>query len=46
MVRSATPSERFAMVEQLTRDVWAMAGLEIPDYERRDAPGRIIRRAS
>ena len=43
-VESGTPSERIAMVHQLTLDAWAMAGLPIPDYRRDAAPGRIVRR--
>jgi hypothetical protein len=44
VVDAGTPSERIAMVHQLTLDAWAMAGQPIPDYPRSEAPGRILRR--
>lgn len=40
---TTTASERLGMVWQLTRDAWAMAGREIPDYPRREMPIRVRR---
>jgi hypothetical protein len=37
-------SERIAMVWQLTLDAWAMMGAAIPDYERSQMPGKVVRR--
>ena len=38
------PADCVAMVWQLTLDAWASSGQPIPDYERRRAPGTIVRR--
>ena len=38
-----TPGERMMMVEQMTNDAWASAGLPMPQYSRREMPVRIIR---
>lgn len=38
-----SPEERIAMVWALTVDAWALAGLPMPDYERADAPVRVVR---
>ena len=40
---ASTPGERLAMVWRLTLDAWAFSGRAIPDYERKDAPGRVLR---
>ena len=40
---STTPLERVSMVWRLTMDAWASAGKPIPDYDRANMPGRIIR---
>ena len=44
VITGSTPSELFAMVEQLTRDAWAMAGRSMPETARAELPGRLIRR--
>jgi len=44
-ITGATPSELFAMVEQLTSDAWAMSGRAIADIPRSQLPGRVVRRA-
>lgn len=41
----STPGERLAMVWRLTLDAWAFAGRPLPDYERSEAPGRVLRLA-
>lgn len=41
---SLTPSERFALVWQLTREAWAWRAAEIPRYTRAEIPGKVIRR--
>lgn len=38
-----TPSERVAMVWSITLDAWASSGRELPRYDRRRAPGRMLR---
>ena len=38
----STASDRLAMMWELVVQSWAMAGRTIPDYERRDAPVRIV----
>jgi hypothetical protein len=43
IVRHGTPAERVAMVWQITLDVWASSGRELPEYTRATMPGRIIR---
>jgi len=40
---STTVSERFAMMWELAERAWLLTGREFPDYERADAPGRVIR---
>lgn len=39
-----TAGERMMMVEQMTNDAWASAGLPLPQYSRREMPVRIIRK--
>jgi hypothetical protein len=41
---STTAEERLAMVWPLTLEAWSLAGLPIPDYDRRNAPVRVVRR--
>ena len=36
-------TERLAMVWPLTLVSWALAGREIPDYERENTPGTLLR---
>ena len=38
-----TPSERVAMVHQVTMDAWAMSGKPWPSYDRSRIPGRLVR---
>lgn len=40
-----TPGELIGLVRELTLAAWAMRGEPIPDYDRRDAPGRVLRRS-
>ena len=40
---TTTAEERIAMVWQVTRDAWELAGRKIPDYPRSEAPVRIVR---
>ena len=40
---TSTVDERVALVRQLTREQWAISGLEIPTYTRSEMPGRVIR---
>ena len=40
---TTTAEERIAMVWPLTVEAWRVAGLEIPTYERSEAPIRIVR---
>jgi hypothetical protein len=35
---ATTPSLRVALVATLTREAWTLAGLELPAYDRCDAP--------
>lgn len=42
-VLDGPPGELIAMVRQLTLQAWAMAGKPIPDYDRANMPGRVIR---
>jgi hypothetical protein len=39
-----TAEERMAMMWQLTQEAWAIAGREIPDYERSDIPIKLLKR--
>jgi hypothetical protein len=35
---TTTPSERLAMVWDLSREAWALTGLPVPNYERHQIP--------
>jgi hypothetical protein len=39
---TTTAAERLAMVWELTLDAWELAGREIPNYPREEAPIRIV----
>ena len=39
---TTTPSERLAMVWDLSREAWALTGLPVPTYERHEIPVRMI----
>ena len=39
---TTTAEERVAMIWRLTLDAWAMAGRSIPQYQRDQAPIRIV----
>jgi hypothetical protein len=41
---STTPEERVLMVDFLTRQAWAVSGLPVPQYSRREMPGRVVGR--
>lgn len=43
VLEGVAPAECVAMVWQLTLDAWASSGRRIPDYERTESPGRIVR---
>jgi len=38
-----TPTERLAMMWELSRQAWVLSGLPLPDYPRNRAPGRVVR---
>lgn len=40
---TTTAEERLAMMGPLAVEAWRLAGIPIPDYERKDAPTRLIR---
>ena len=40
---STTAEERLAMMWQLAKHAWLLSGKPMPDYERGNAPGRVIR---
>ena len=39
---ATTAEERVAMVWPITCDVWAMSGREMPAYERKEMPVRVL----
>ncbi|HEY4187840.1 MAG TPA: hypothetical protein VGP07_22380 [Polyangia bacterium] len=39
----STVDERVAAMWPLTREAWAVAGLQIPTYTRAETPGRLVR---
>ena len=39
---ASTAEERVAMVWPITCDVWALSGREMPTYERKDMPVRVL----
>lgn len=43
LLARTTARERFAMVWSLTLDAWALRGEAIPDYDRQNAPGKMVR---
>lgn len=38
-----TGEERLAMMWDLARHAWLLSGRPLPDYDRRSAPGRVVR---
>lgn len=38
-----TAADRIAMMWPLALEAWRVAGLPIPEYERKDAPIRVVR---
>ena len=40
---STTAEERLGMMWELAQRAWFFSGKPIPDYELKDAPGRVIR---
>jgi hypothetical protein len=38
-----TPVERVAMMAELAEAAWRMAGRPLPDYDRRNIPGRLFK---
>ncbi len=40
---STTPEQRLAMMWELAERGWLLSGREIPDYQRKNTPGRVIR---
>jgi len=38
-----TPEERLAMMWPLAQEAWSLAGIPLPDYDRRSAPIRVLR---
>ena len=40
---STTAEERLAMMWELAQEAWLLSGKPFPEYERGNAPGRVIR---
>jgi len=40
---TTTAEERLGMMWELAKTAWVLAGRSIPDYEIKDAPGKVIR---
>ena len=40
----ATPDQRLALVAELTREMWALSGRELPAYSRSEIPVQIFSR--
>ena len=40
---STTPEERLAMILELSEQAWLMSGRDMPDYDREETPGRVLR---
>jgi hypothetical protein len=38
-------ADRIAMMWPLALEAWRLAGLPLPEYERKDVPGRLVRGA-
>jgi len=43
---STTPEQRIAMMWPLALEAWSLTGDPLPDYARRDAPVRKLRRTA
>lgn len=43
LLETTTAEERLAMVWEITKDVWALSGREMPTYTRDQMPVRISR---
>lgn len=41
--RSTTPEERLAMMWELSGQAWLLAGRDMPIYDRKATPGRVLR---
>lgn len=41
-----TPEERLEMMWPLAVEAWTLAGLQQPEYPRRETPVRLVRRAT
>lgn len=42
---TTTAEERLTMMWELAERGWLLAGRKVPNYERPETPGRVIRRA-
>ena len=40
LLAATTPEERIAMMDELSREAWTLAGRPYPIYDRKDAPIR------
>jgi hypothetical protein len=43
LAAETTAAERVGMVWELSLRSWLLSGRELPDYDRRCAPGRVVR---
>ncbi|MCA9666730.1 MAG: hypothetical protein KC503_14120 [Myxococcales bacterium] len=41
--QTTTAEQRVAMMWQLAREAWRLAGKSLPQYARHEAPGRVLR---
>ncbi len=41
--RPSSAAERLAMMWPLAREAWLLSGRPLPDYDRGDMPGRVLR---
>jgi len=43
LCQDTTAEQRLAMMWDLAISAWTLAGREVPDYSRHEAPGRVVR---
>jgi len=43
LTESTTPEERLAMMWELSEQAWLLAARDVPGYDRKTTPGRVLR---
>ncbi len=43
LIATTTPEERLGMMWELALQAWSLTGRPLPEYERHEIPGRVVR---